>query len=85
MVFRRIRDAISGPPTLDGPSVLPDYFPVEPRGCESHASRLFACVAGAATEKARDMEKAGLQTSYYGPGVTVTAGDEEAARRVKEA
>jgi len=65
MVWNRIRDAISGPPTLEGPSVLPPYFPVEPQGCEKHAQRLFECLAKDATEKARDMEKAGYSKSYY--------------------
>ena len=60
MVWNRIRDALAGPPTLDGPSVLPPYFPVEPRGCEHHAQKLFD-----ATEKVRDMEKAGYGKSYY--------------------
>ena len=65
MVWNRIRDAFSGPPTLDGPSKVPDYFPVEPRGCEKHAQRLFECIGKDATEKARDMEKAGYGKSYY--------------------
>ncbi|KAL7533005.1 hypothetical protein ACHAXR_004989 [Thalassiosira sp. AJA248-18] len=65
MVWNRIRDAISGTPTLDGPSKLPPYFPVEPYGCEKHAQRLFECLAKDATEKARDMEKAGYAKSYY--------------------
>ena len=52
-------------PTLDGPSKLPDYFPVEPRGCEKHSQRLFECLAKDATAKARDMEKAGYGKSYY--------------------
>lgn len=65
MVWNRIRDAISGPPTLEGPSKLPPYFPVEPAGCEKHAQKLFECLAKDATEKARDMEKAGYGKSYY--------------------
>lgn len=65
MVWNRIRDALSGPPTLDGPSVLPPYFPVEPQGCDHHAQKLFECLATKATEKARDMEKAGYAKSYY--------------------
>lgn len=70
MVWNRIRDAISGTPTLDGPSKLPPYFPVEPAGCEKHAQRLFECLTKDATEKARDMEKAGYAKSYY-PDVEV--------------
>jgi len=65
MVWNRIRDAISGTPTLDGPSVLPPYFPVEPSGCEKHAQKLFECIQTQATEKARDMEKMGYAKSYY--------------------
>lgn len=65
MVWNRIRDALSGPPTLEGESVLPPYFPVEPRGCEKHAQRLFECLAKDATDKARDLERAGYARSYY--------------------
>ena len=65
MVFNRIRDALSGTPTLEGESKLPDYFPVEPSGCEKHAQRLFECLAKDATDKARDIEKAGFAKSYY--------------------
>ena len=65
MVWNRIRDALSGPPTLEGPSVLPSYFPVEPRGCEKHAEKLFACLANEATVKARDLERMGYGKSYY--------------------
>lgn len=65
MVWNRIRDAISGTPTLEGPSKLPPYFPVEPSGCEKHAQKLFKCLTKDATEKARDMEKAGYAKSHY--------------------
>jgi hypothetical protein len=65
MVFGRIRDAILGPPQLTGPTVLPSYFPVTPAGCEKHADKLFTCIATTATEKSRDMEKAGFVKSYY--------------------
>mmetsp|Transcript_16793 Transcript_16793/g.37247 ORF Transcript_16793/g.37247 Transcript_16793/m.37247 type:complete len:170 (+) Transcript_16793:121-630(+) len=82
--YNTIKDALSGPPTIDGPSQLPDYFPVEPRGCEKHSARLFKCLAGEATDKAREMEKAGLHRVWY-PDVKATPGDENAARRVKEA
>mmetsp|Transcript_10701 Transcript_10701/g.16275 ORF Transcript_10701/g.16275 Transcript_10701/m.16275 type:complete len:165 (-) Transcript_10701:832-1326(-) len=78
MVWNRIRDAISGPPTLDGPSVLPSYFPVEPQGCEKHAQKLFECLNKDATEKARDLEKAGYAKSYY-PDV-----EAERLRKLKE-
>lgn len=65
MVFGRIRNAIIGPPTLSGPTILPDYFPVTPAGCDKHADKLFTCLSTTATEKARDMEKAGYSKSYY--------------------
>ena len=65
MVWGRIVDGLSRTPTIDGPSKLPDYFPVEPRGCEKHSQRLFECLAKDATAKARDMEKAGYGKSYY--------------------
>uniref|UniRef100_A0A6V2JYU7 Uncharacterized protein n=1 Tax=Ditylum brightwellii TaxID=49249 RepID=A0A6V2JYU7_9STRA len=84
MVWGRIRDAIQGVPKLEGPSVLPEYFPVEPKGCEKHAENLFKCLANEATESAREMEKAGLHRSYY-PDVTPTPGDENAAKKVQEA
>jgi hypothetical protein len=54
-----------GEPQLPpGPTRLPDYFPVQPKGCERHAETLFACISKEATEKARDKEKLGYYTSY---------------------
>ena len=53
MVLGRIQDAILGKPTLEGPSRVPNYFPVQPRGCEKHAGNLFECIAKEATEKAK--------------------------------
>lgn len=83
MVFGKIRDVIQGKPKMHGPSVLPDYFPVQPRGCENHADKLFKCLSSEATSKARDMEAAGLHKSYY-PDVEVKPTDEVAAKKVKE-
>jgi hypothetical protein len=84
MVWNRIVDLFAGAPKLpDGPTRLPEYFPVEPKGCEKQAQKLFACLAAEATEKARDMEKAGLHQSYF-PDVQVKAGDEKAAKLVAE-
>lgn len=84
MVFYRIIDAFSGEPQLPpGPIHLPSYFPVEPKGCEKQAQTLFACLANEATQKARDMEKAGLQKSFYSD-VTLEAEDERAAQLVRE-
>mmetsp|Transcript_27867 Transcript_27867/g.41122 ORF Transcript_27867/g.41122 Transcript_27867/m.41122 type:complete len:140 (-) Transcript_27867:58-477(-) len=72
MVWYRIVDAVRGEPKLPpGPTRLPDYFPVEPKGCEHRAQKLFACISKEATEKARDMEKLGYHKSIY-PDVEVT-------------
>ena len=71
MVWTRILDSFRGEPKLPpGPTRLPDYFPVEPHGCERHAQKLFACVANEATVKAREMEKLGYHKSHY-PDVEV--------------
>lgn len=84
MVLGRLVDWFGGEPKLPpGPTRLPDYFPVEPKGCESHAQKLFACLANEATAKARDMEKAGLHKSYF-QDVQVVPGDAKAAALVKE-
>ena len=54
-------------PTLpeNEPTKLPDYFPVEPKGCEKHAQNLFTCLANEATSYARDMERIGVHKSYF--------------------
>mmetsp|Transcript_1351 Transcript_1351/g.1820 ORF Transcript_1351/g.1820 Transcript_1351/m.1820 type:complete len:149 (-) Transcript_1351:133-579(-) len=83
MVFYRIKEAFQGKPKLEGPAQLPSYFPIEPRGCEKHADKLFKCISNEATAKARDMETAGLHTSYY-PDVQVKPVDQDAADKVKE-
>lgn len=83
MVFGRIRDAIQGKPILEGPSRLPEFFPVQPIGCEKHSENLFKCLSTQATAKARDMEKAGLHRSYF-PDVSPKADDEKAAKKVLE-
>jgi len=83
MVFGRIANLFAGEPKLEGPAKLPDYFPVTPVGCEKHAEKLFQCLANEATNKARDMEKAGLHQSYF-PDVKVKPGDEKAAKLVAE-
>jgi hypothetical protein len=67
----------------DGPTRVPQYFPVQPKGCEKVSERLFQCITNEATEKARDMEKAGFHKSYY-PDVQVKAADEKAARLATE-
>jgi hypothetical protein len=85
MVLGAIKKSLGfGEPTLpDGPTRLPDYFPVEPKGCEKHAQKLFSCLADQATTKARDMEKAGLQKSYFSD-VEAKPTDERAAEVVAE-
>lgn len=80
-----LRDALTTPSLPEGEATqLPDYFPVEPRGCEKHSAKLFECLAGPATDKAREMEKAGLHKVWY-PGVKATPGDNRAVRAVEEA
>jgi hypothetical protein len=82
MVWGRISDWFGGKPKLpDGPTRLPQYFPVQPIGCEKPAQKLFSCLSNEATSKARDMEKAGLHKSYF-PDVEVKPGDEKAAKLV---
>lgn len=67
MVWGALKNAIGlGEPTLpDGPTKLPQYFPVEPQGCEKHAQSLFNCLANEATTKARQMEEAGVHKPYF--------------------
>mmetsp|Transcript_41425 Transcript_41425/g.48300 ORF Transcript_41425/g.48300 Transcript_41425/m.48300 type:complete len:143 (+) Transcript_41425:79-507(+) len=48
-----------------GPTKLPPYFPVVPKGCEAKSDELFNCISGAGTSKLRMMEKEGTSTSYY--------------------
>lgn len=82
MVWGRIVDAVSTPKLPEGETTrLPNYFPVEPRGCERHAQKLFACLSAGATEKARDMEKAGLLKSQFSD-VQFKATDENAEKLV---
>jgi hypothetical protein len=82
MVFCRVVDFFAGEPKLpEGPTRLPEYFPVEPKGCEKPSQALFACLANEATAKARDMEKAGLHKSYFSD-VKVKPGDEKASQLV---
>jgi hypothetical protein len=85
MVWGAIKNAVGlGVPTLpDGPTRLPDYFPVEPSGCEKHAQKLFSCLANEATTKARDMERAGLHKSYFSD-VEAKPLDPKAAQAVAE-
>lgn len=83
MVLGKIRDIIQGKPTLDGPSRLPEYFPVQPIGSEKHSENLFQCLATKATAKARDMEKAGLHSTHF-PNVSPRAVDENAAKKVQQ-
>ncbi|KAL7578843.1 hypothetical protein ACA910_016063 [Epithemia clementina (nom. ined.)] len=86
MVFGRIAGwfGYSDPKWPEGqPLKLPDYFPVQPKGCEKQSQKLFDCVAGAATDKQRDIEKAGYHKSYFA-GVETTALDEKYASYVNE-
>ena len=84
MVLGRIVDMFSGEPQLPpGPPKLPSYFPVEPKGCETVAQKLFACITKDATEKARDLEKAGFHKSYFAD-VKVQPADEKFAKLAAE-
>ena len=84
MVLGRIADMFRGEPQLpSGPTKLPSYFPVEPKGCEKVAQKLFTCVTDTATEKARDMEKAGFHKSYFAD-VEVKPADEKFAKLAAE-
>ena len=51
-----------------GPTRLPDYFPVEPKGCEKPSQSLFNCLANEATEKQRDLERVGFYRPYFAEG-----------------
>jgi len=84
MVFYRVLDAFRGEPKLPhGPTRLPSYFPVEPKGCETQAQKLFGCLAGEATDRARDLEKAGFYESYF-PDVHPPVVDPEIVKKTKE-
>jgi hypothetical protein len=85
MVWGAFKNAVGlGEPTLpEGPTKLPEYFPVEPKGCEKHSQKLFSCLANEATAKARDMERAGLYKSYFAD-VQAQSTDEKAAAAVAE-
>ena len=65
------------------PVKLPDYFPVQPKGCESQTQKLFDCVSELATEKQRTLEKAGYHKSYF-EGVETHPQDEKFAKYVNE-
>ena len=70
-------------PLPEGPTRLPHYFPVEPKGCEKHAQKLFNCLSNEATAKARDMERAGLHKPYFAD-VKATPTDVQAAKAVAD-
>lgn len=73
----------SEPKLPPGPTRLPPYFPVEPRGCEKVSQALFVCVADEATSLSRDIEKAGFHKSYF-PDVTVKPEQEKFAEVAME-
>eukprot|EP00536_Pseudo-nitzschia_multiseries_P001124 jgi/Psemu1/180381/e_gw1.14.271.1 len=87
MVWGAIKNAVGlGNPLdslPDGPTRLPDYFPLEPRGCEKHAQQLFKCLSNEATAKARDMERVGFHKSYFSD-VPVSPLDPKAAAAVAQ-
>ena len=55
MVWNSIKNAVGlGDPLAnepDGPTRLPQFFPVEPKGCEKQTQKLFNCLSNEATEK----------------------------------
>lgn len=67
-----------------GPTRLPDYFPVEPSGCEKPSQLLFNCLANEATAKQRDLERVGFHHSQYDDIKTVEPVDPVAAQAVKD-
>ena len=85
MVWGAIKNAIGLGNPLDslpeGPTRLPDYFPLEPKGCEKPSQKLFKCLSREATEKARDMERVGFHKSHF-PDVVVGPLDPKAAEAV---
>eukprot|EP00429_Kryptoperidinium_foliaceum_P006288 CAMPEP_0176023582 /NCGR_PEP_ID=MMETSP0120_2-20121206/11508_1 /TAXON_ID=160619 /ORGANISM="Kryptoperidinium foliaceum, Strain CCMP 1326" /LENGTH=153 /DNA_ID=CAMNT_0017356749 /DNA_START=144 /DNA_END=605 /DNA_ORIENTATION=- len=85
MVWRSIKRAVGleEPSLPEGPTRLPKYFPVEPKGCEKHSQKLFSCLFNEATEKARDMERAGVNSPYF-KGVSAKPTDPQAAKAVSE-
>lgn len=84
MVWGSIVNFFAGEPKLPpGPAKLPPYFPVEPKGCEKVAQKLFSCVTNEATAKARDLEKAGFHQSYFSD-VSVRPADEKFAKLAAE-
>ena len=85
MIFNRFfPSSQSSSSSSNEPTKLPDYFPIQPRYCEKQSEKLFTCITNQATSKARDMELAGLHTSYYEDIQNVKAGDEDAAKKVRE-
>ena len=72
-------------PTLpeNVPTTLPQYFPVEPKGCEKYSQNLFNCLANEATNRARDMERIGVHKSYFGNDVMVEPTDPKAVEALR--
>ena len=87
MVWNSIKNAIGlGDPLANepaGPTRLPQFFPVEPKGCEKHTQRLFNCLSKEATDKVRDMERVGFHKSYF-KDVAVSPVDPKAAEAVAQ-
>jgi hypothetical protein len=87
MVWNAIKNVIGlGDPLAnepDGPARLPEFFPVEPKGCEKHTQNLFNCISKDATEKQRDMERVGFHKSYFSD-VEVSPVDPKAAEAVAQ-
>ena len=87
MVWGAIKNAIGlGDPLANepaGPTRLPQYFPVEPKGCQKHAQKLFNCLSNEATDKIRDMERVGFHKSQFAD-VEASPVDPKAAEAVAQ-
>ena len=87
MVWNAIKNAIGlGDPLAnepDGPTRLPPFFPMEPKGCEKHSQKLFNCLSNEATDKLRDMERVGFHKSHF-PDVEASPVDPKAAEAVTQ-
>mmetsp|Transcript_29736 Transcript_29736/g.45558 ORF Transcript_29736/g.45558 Transcript_29736/m.45558 type:complete len:143 (+) Transcript_29736:145-573(+) len=64
-MWLRVRNAVMGAPKLEGEATLPDYFPIEPKGCEYVSQKLFLCISSEAVGIVRDKEHVQVHTNYY--------------------
>jgi len=75
---------IQGEPTLPpGPIHLPDYFPVEPIGCEKKTQALFQCLIEKATPKHRELEGKNDHDLHYQLSSTSTSSSSSSEKQEK--